>query len=105
MVILTSFFALVLSFLALVLIFRCSNSKRFYVLIKLKISGDEEFRLFSYNELKDATTSFKSSNKIGQGGFGSVYKVGDSIFVLYPCLLFSKLSCLCVFFINFVVSI
>lgn len=30
-------------------------------------------RVFSYNELKVATQGFK--NKIGQGGFGSVYKV------------------------------
>lgn len=37
-------------------------------------NGDQEFRLFSYNELKAATTGFKSSNKIGQGGFGSVFK-------------------------------
>ncbi|KAL1822681.1 hypothetical protein ACET3Z_009459 [Daucus carota] len=36
--------------------------------------GDQEFRLFSYNELKAATAAFKSSNKIGQGGYGSVYK-------------------------------
>ncbi|KAK1552538.1 hypothetical protein Q3G72_018925 [Acer saccharum] len=29
---------------------------------------------FSYNELKTATNGFRSSNKIGEGGFGSVYK-------------------------------
>ncbi|KAK4836586.1 hypothetical protein QYF36_025073 [Acer negundo] len=29
---------------------------------------------FSYNELKTATNGFHSSNKIGEGGFGSVYK-------------------------------
>ncbi|KAL9419027.1 hypothetical protein AB3S75_036893 [Citrus x aurantiifolia] len=29
---------------------------------------------FSYNELKSATNGFCSSNKIGEGGFGSVYK-------------------------------
>ncbi|XP_059669159.1 putative serine/threonine-protein kinase [Cornus florida] len=29
---------------------------------------------FSYNELKVATNGFRSSNKIGEGGFGSVYK-------------------------------
>lgn len=67
--------------------------KDFYVLIKFKISGDQEFRLFSYNELKAATASFKSSNKIGQGGFGSVYKVIIFGFVPHG-LLSSKLSCL-----------
>ncbi|XP_074349570.1 putative serine/threonine-protein kinase [Apium graveolens] len=29
---------------------------------------------FSYEELKQATCSFRSSNKIGEGGFGCVYK-------------------------------
>nr|TKS17787.1 hypothetical protein D5086_0000011580 [Populus alba] len=29
---------------------------------------------FSFNELKVATNAFRSSNKIGEGGFGSVYK-------------------------------
>ncbi|KAI3447595.1 hypothetical protein Pfo_004260 [Paulownia fortunei] len=39
---------------------------------------NSNFRVFSYNELKAATQGFR--NKIGQGGFGSVYKgrlVGD----------------------------
>ena len=35
----------------------------------------EGFRVFSYKELKTATSDFKSSNKIGEGSFGSVYKV------------------------------
>lgn len=30
---------------------------------------------FSYDELKIATDGFRSSNKIGEGGFGFVYKV------------------------------
>ena len=30
---------------------------------------------FLYDELKIATDGFRSSNKIGEGGFGSVYKV------------------------------
>lgn len=36
---------------------------------------DEDFRVFAYNELKAASQSFHPSNKIGEGGFGSVYKV------------------------------
>ncbi|XP_028775157.1 putative serine/threonine-protein kinase [Neltuma alba] len=32
------------------------------------------FRVFTYGELKSATRSFDSSNKIGEGGFGTVYK-------------------------------
>lgn len=66
----------------------CSKSKDFV----FKISGDQEFRLFSYNELKAATTGFKSSNKIGQGGFGSVFKVIHHAFVH---VLFRSCSALC----------
>lgn len=36
--------------------------------------NQENFRVFSSNELKSATGGFHSSNKIGEGGFGSVYK-------------------------------
>ena len=36
---------------------------------------DGTFRVFSYNELKAATGGFRSSEKIGEGGFGIVYKV------------------------------
>lgn len=35
----------------------------------------ENVRGFSHNELKLATNNFHASNKIGQGGFGIVYKV------------------------------
>lgn len=31
--------------------------------------------MYSYSELKAATHGFRASNKIGEGGFGSVYKV------------------------------
>lgn len=40
----------------------------------------ESIRLFSYEELKSATQGFRPSCKIGEGGFGSVYKV---IIMLY----------------------
>ncbi|XP_020583616.1 putative serine/threonine-protein kinase [Phalaenopsis equestris] len=39
-----------------------------------EISSEKKLRLFSYNELKLATQNFCLSNKIGHGGFGSVYK-------------------------------
>ena len=32
---------------------------------------------FKYSTLEKATGSFDESNKLGQGGFGSVYKVLD----------------------------
>ncbi|KAH9735210.1 hypothetical protein KPL71_017666 [Citrus sinensis] len=34
----------------------------------------EAFQVFSYNELRNATQDFSSSNKIGEGSFGPVYK-------------------------------
>jgi serine/threonine protein kinase len=38
--------------------------------------------VFSYNELKSATGCFHSSSKIGEGGFGCVYKV--NIYISFP---------------------
>lgn len=44
-----------------------------------------KFRLFSYDDLKVASDGFSSKNKVGEGGFGSVYKV---IFLLHIYLYF-----------------
>ncbi|XP_020092570.1 putative serine/threonine-protein kinase isoform X1 [Ananas comosus] len=38
------------------------------------IAGIENVKIFSYKELNSATENFSPGNKIGQGGFGSVYK-------------------------------
>lgn len=35
----------------------------------------EHAKLYSYKELQTATENFSPANKIGQGGFGSVFKV------------------------------
>lgn len=35
---------------------------------------NEGFRVYSYNELKSATNGFSAANKVGEGGFGTVYK-------------------------------
>jgi hypothetical protein len=32
-------------------------------------------KVFSYNELRKATLDFSGANKIGEGGFGSVFRV------------------------------
>lgn len=37
--------------------------------------NQENFRVFSSNELNAATHGFHSSYKVGEGGFGSVFKV------------------------------
>lgn len=46
----------------------------------------QNFMVYSYNYLKAATQGFKASNKIGEGGFGSVYKVNFFNFLLYIIL-------------------
>lgn len=38
------------------------------------VSSSEGFRVFSFSELKTATKGFRASNKIGEGGFGSVFQ-------------------------------
>ena len=35
----------------------------------------ENMRFYAYKDLRVATQDFRPENKIGQGGFGSVYKV------------------------------
>jgi len=35
----------------------------------------EDHPLFDFQRISTATNNFESANKIGQGGFGSVYKV------------------------------
>uniref|UniRef100_N1R2C9 Putative LRR receptor-like serine/threonine-protein kinase n=1 Tax=Aegilops tauschii TaxID=37682 RepID=N1R2C9_AEGTA len=36
--------------------------------------GEHSVRVFSYNELRKATQDFSGANKIGEGGFGSVFR-------------------------------
>lgn len=43
------------------------------------IPGMEYMIIYSYKELSSATEDFSPGNKIGEGGFGSVYKVLFSI--------------------------
>lgn len=40
-----------------------------------EISAIHNVRLFKYKDLRHATDDFCDSNKIGEGGFGPVYKV------------------------------
>lgn len=39
------------------------------------VSGISNLKLYTYKELQIATENFSEENKIGEGGFGSVYKV------------------------------
>ena len=40
-----------------------------------ELSGIHKTKLYTYKELRIATDDFSPINKIGEGGFGSVYKV------------------------------
>lgn len=37
--------------------------------------SDSEFALYDFDQIADATNNFSDDNKLGQGGFGPVYKV------------------------------
>jgi len=37
--------------------------------------GNSGFSLYNFSQIKEATGNFSSENKLGQGGFGPVYKV------------------------------
>lgn len=44
-------------------------------------NSDEEvssLRVFSYDEIRGATDNFSSTNLLGEGGFGPVYKVNTT---------------------------
>ena len=46
-------------------------------------------KVFSYSEMRKATHGFSGANKIGEGGFGSVFRVICSVdhFKKFYCLL------------------
>uniref|UniRef100_A0A8R7QYQ0 Gnk2-homologous domain-containing protein n=1 Tax=Triticum urartu TaxID=4572 RepID=A0A8R7QYQ0_TRIUA len=47
------------------------------------IGRSPEFKLFDFSEVSNATNNFSDENKLGQGGFGPVYKVKEHIY--YSC--------------------
>jgi hypothetical protein len=40
---------------------------------------NSEFKLFDLSQVSGATSNFSSENKLGQGGFGPVYKVKNHV--------------------------
>jgi len=56
-----------------------------------KVVGQEdsmELPLFDFATLVNATNNFSTDNKLGQGGFGPVYKVNSTI----SCVLFLQMN-------------
>lgn len=54
----------------------------------LKGQKDHELPLFSFLSIEIATGNFSETNKLGQGGFGPVYKVGLDYITIKDCFLF-----------------
>ena len=61
----------------------CIDSvKRLLYKVQIKLSSAEDLngnasnlQVFSYTTIKAATNNFSSENKLGEGGYGPVYKV------------------------------
>ncbi|KAL6198923.1 hypothetical protein ACLB2K_028711 [Fragaria x ananassa] len=53
---------------------RKDSSRKFGFDVDDELSGIHDVKLYAYKELKMATEDFDPANKIGEGGFGSVYK-------------------------------
>ena len=51
---------------------------------------DLQIGFFTYRQIKAATNNFNAAKKIGEGAFGSVYKVSDSYLTIIECV------CVCV---------
>ncbi|PKA61976.1 putative LRR receptor-like serine/threonine-protein kinase [Apostasia shenzhenica] len=51
-----------------------ANADHLIIVLRRELPGFENVTQYSYKELRNATDDFSITNKIGEGGFGSVYK-------------------------------
>ena len=57
--------------------------------MQTELSVSDKVKIYKYKEIRQATDDFSPINKIGEGGFGPVYKVNDKKrSFAYICLLF-----------------
>lgn len=52
-----------------------SQLRRFYNYIRTDKKMNTELHHFTFQSISSATNNFSSTNKLGEGGFGAVYKV------------------------------
>lgn len=52
-------------------------------LLRAELLLDLQTGLFTLKQIKAATKNFDPANKVGEGGFGCVYKVGIFIFMAH----------------------
>jgi hypothetical protein len=50
--------------------------------MKKREKKNAELPLFSYESVSAATDNFSAANKLGEGGFGPVYKVRHLLFII-----------------------
>lgn len=61
----------------------CNRMLQYAYCISSGIYSEKNIRLFSYAELRSATDNFNRTNKVGRGGFGTVYKVPAKLDHIY----------------------